>query len=89
LTTSPHETVQIEAWGWMLCDGRLLEVEQYPELFAALGYLYGGSDNSFKIPDYVQVSPNETPAIQLHHQVHIGFAAHDAVARVDGRTSIS
>jgi hypothetical protein len=35
LTTSPHETVQIEAWGWMLCDGRSLDVEQYPELFAA------------------------------------------------------
>ncbi len=44
----------IEAWGWMLCDGRTLSIHQYQELFATLGYLYGGSEEraEFRIPDY-------------------------------------
>ncbi|MDN2709786.1 phage tail protein [Janthinobacterium sp. SUN118] len=42
----------IEAWGWMVCDGRLLGVSQYPELFATLGYLYGGANDTFRLPDY-------------------------------------
>jgi len=42
----------LEASGWMLCDGRLLDVELYPELFSALGYNYGGGDDTFSIPDY-------------------------------------
>lgn len=45
-------TVPIEAWGWMACDGRTLGAAEYPELFAVLGYLYGGSDDSFNLPDY-------------------------------------
>lgn len=45
-------TAPIEAYGWMACDGRALETALYPELFAALGYIYGGSGNSFNIPDY-------------------------------------
>ena len=50
--SGPNVTQAVEAWGWMLCDGRTLGTHQYPELFAALGYLYGGSDASFRIPDY-------------------------------------
>lgn len=41
-----------EAQGWMLCDGRALACSAYPELFAVLGYLYGGQADSFHIPDY-------------------------------------
>ena len=41
----------VEAWGWMVCDGRSLKASEYPELFVALGYLYGGSDETFNIPD--------------------------------------
>lgn len=48
----PAATAQIEAWGWMACDGRTLAVSLYPELFAALGYLYGGGADSFNLPDY-------------------------------------
>ncbi|MCT4636696.1 MAG: phage tail protein [Bacteroidales bacterium] len=44
-------TTPIEAWGWIVCDGRKLNVIDYPELFAVLGYLYGGSDGEFNIPD--------------------------------------
>jgi microcystin-dependent protein len=50
--SGPHVTAPVEAWCWMLCDGRALDVGQYPELFAALGYLYGGAVDTFNIPDY-------------------------------------
>ena len=49
---TPYITSPIEAWGWMLCDGRTLQTNLYPELFTALGYLYGGSGGNFNIPDY-------------------------------------
>lgn len=47
----------IEAQGWMLCDGRWLSRNAYPELYAVLGFLYGRSTNStggdtFRLPDY-------------------------------------
>ncbi|PRP90774.1 Phage Tail Collar Domain protein [Enhygromyxa salina] len=50
--TGEYVTNPLEAWGWMLCDGRSLSTNMYPELFVALGYLYGGSGASFRIPDY-------------------------------------
>lgn len=52
--TSPSAEYKtnIEALGWMICDGRELEKGQYPELFAALGNLYGGQDEMFNLPDY-------------------------------------
>lgn len=56
--TSPpgkHTTQPIEAYGWMLCDGSALDAAKYPELYAALGTLYGpsGEENSgtFHLPD--------------------------------------
>lgn len=36
---------------WLYCDGRDLSITTYPKLFAVLGYFYGGSGTSFKIPD--------------------------------------
>ena len=42
----------IEALGWMECDGRNLRAAEYPELFVVLGYKYGGKDDSFNIPKY-------------------------------------
>ena len=49
--SSSDPAVLIEAQGWMACDGRLLPAAKYPELFAVLGYWYGGSNGSFRIPD--------------------------------------
>ena len=48
-------TTNIETLGWMLCDGKPLEVSQYPDLFAVLGYLYGGDNDKFNIPDYTGI----------------------------------
>lgn len=44
-------STDIEAYGWMVCDGRSLGVSMYPELFTCLGYLYGGSGDTFNLPD--------------------------------------
>ena len=51
-STNPPVENPLELWGWMVCDGRPLNTEDYPELFAALGYVYGGSGTSFNIPDF-------------------------------------
>lgn len=37
--------------GWLWCDGSLYEPSQYPSLFAAIGYTYGQSGSSFRVPD--------------------------------------
>ena len=38
--------------GWLLCDGSLLAMTTYPELFAVIGSTYGGDGrNSFALPD--------------------------------------
>jgi microcystin-dependent protein len=48
----PHALASVEAWGWMLCDGRALRCDQYQELYASLGGQYGSNgDDSFLIPD--------------------------------------
>lgn len=36
---------------WMICDGRELKRAQYPELFAAVQYTYGGEGEVFRLPD--------------------------------------
>ncbi|MRX09944.1 tail fiber protein [Pseudoduganella sp. FT25W] len=49
----PHVTTALEAFGWMLCDGRALDRHRYPQLFAALGWQYGGDQSAtFYLPDY-------------------------------------
>lgn len=49
----------IEPSGWTVCDGRALNVAQYPVLFAVIGYRFGGSDGQFHIPqaDVANISP--------------------------------
>jgi microcystin-dependent protein len=36
---------------WALCDGTQLLAAQYPDLFAVIGYGYGGTGAYFKLPD--------------------------------------
>ncbi|MFW6598254.1 tail fiber protein [Propionibacteriaceae bacterium Y2011] len=49
-------TNHLEDQGWMLCNGRWLGTEAFPELFAVLGNLYGtrdaGGSPQFRLPDY-------------------------------------
>ncbi len=39
---------------WLLCDGASYSADTYPELYAAIGFTYGGSEQTrmFKVPDY-------------------------------------
>lgn len=37
--------------GYLLCDGSLQSETNYPELFAVIGYSYGGSGGNFNIPN--------------------------------------
>jgi len=37
--------------GWLFCDGASVGTATYPDLFAVIGYSYGGSGASFTIPD--------------------------------------
>lgn len=36
---------------WAACDGRWLNAASYPTLFSVIGRIYGGSGNSFALPD--------------------------------------
>jgi microcystin-dependent protein len=37
--------------GWLLCDGRLITAKAFPFLFKAIGYTFGGSAGTFRLPD--------------------------------------
>jgi microcystin-dependent protein len=37
--------------GYLLCSGQSVSTEEYPALFQAIGYTYGGSGSSFNIPN--------------------------------------
>lgn len=57
---NPLPVGKIEAYGgvtipdgWLLCDGSSYATVDYPELFAALDYTWGGSGANFNVPDYV------------------------------------
>lgn len=38
--------------GWLLCDGTSYNTGQYTRLFQIIGYKYGGSGSTFKVPDF-------------------------------------
>lgn len=37
--------------GYLSCNGSFLNTVDYPQLFSAIGYTWGGSGSSFKLPD--------------------------------------
>ena len=41
-----------EKEGWLLCDGTSYSTTDYPNLFAVIGYTFGGSENNFRVPNY-------------------------------------
>lgn len=40
--------------GWLLCDGREVAIDEYPELFEVIGETYGAgsTEHFFRVPDY-------------------------------------
>lgn len=43
--------------GWLLCDGASYSTTTYANLFAAIGYTYGGSGASFNVPNLTDRFP--------------------------------
>lgn len=39
--------------GYLLCDGGVYSATDYPELFAQIGYYFGGSGDAFYVPDLI------------------------------------
>jgi microcystin-dependent protein len=50
---SPIDAGQLEAQGWLYCDGSQLSITDYADLFAVIGTLHGGDGiQTFNLPDY-------------------------------------
>jgi microcystin-dependent protein len=67
--------------GWLLCQGQSLSTTTYAALFAAIGYLYGGSGATFNVPDLrgrVTAGPDPTN-LRLGNGPAGGFANNAAV----------
>ena len=61
-SVDPHNAGMVVSWagtfasipaGWLLCDGSSIATATYPNLFTALGYVYGGAGANFNLPDLV------------------------------------
>ena len=56
--------------GWALCDGQILNINQYTPLFTVLGTTYGGDGrNTFALPDLrsrVAVHPGQGPGLSYY-----------------------
>jgi microcystin-dependent protein len=42
---------------WLLCDGSSVLVATYPDLFAEIGYTFGGAGANFNLPDFAGRGP--------------------------------
>ena len=40
-----------DAGDWLICDGRLLNASEYPDLFQLVGQRFGGTGEEFALPD--------------------------------------
>jgi microcystin-dependent protein len=49
----PYVAVKLPPRGWLECDGRELDIKGHQELFAVIGYTFGGTDRgvTFTLPD--------------------------------------
>lgn len=45
---------------WLFCRGQSLSTSDYPDLFAVIGYTYGGSGSTFQLPDMSERFPRGT-----------------------------
>lgn len=83
----------VEPDGWALCDGHEVSRESFPELFTAIGTIYGDGDGlfTFNLPDMRQQSPmgagtrddfthrilGDAVGEEVHHLITIELPAHN------------
>jgi microcystin-dependent protein len=48
---SKFSAVLVDHMGWLLCDGRCLAVADFRFLFNVIGYSFGGSGDTFNLPE--------------------------------------
>ena len=74
--------------GWALCDGRLLNVQQYQALYSLIGITYGGNGSSnFALPDLRSKVPLGSQVMQTIGQTS-GNATSSVTALGTGAASI-
>jgi hypothetical protein len=54
---APWPPFLLRADGRLVCNGALLRVADFPELFSVLGNSYGGGDGHFRLPDLTSCLP--------------------------------
>lgn len=65
--------------GYLLCNGALVAVAEYPELFAILGYTFGGSGDYFALPsagDKYPAGPSEVNPVGTYLDAEVGTHTH-------------
>lgn len=51
--------------GWLFCDGSLQSASEFPDLFAVIGYDYGGAFGNFNVPDLSGLDNNSNPIFYI------------------------
>lgn len=71
--------------GFLVCDGRSLNKSEYLELFNVIGYTYGGSEESFNIPNF---SDGKFFRSVGGKAAALGTAQNDAIRNITGAASL-
>ena len=37
---------------WQLAEGQEMDIQEYPDLFSKIGYIFGGAKGYFKLPNF-------------------------------------
>lgn len=69
--------------GFLVCDGRSLKKSEYAELFAVIGYIYGGSGENFNIPNFADGKFMRSVG---GNAAALGTAQQDAIRNIKGST---
>lgn len=62
--------------GYLICDGASYDYLDYPELFAQIGYYYGGSGDNFNVPD-------------LYNRVVVGSGDNFDIGDIGGASTVT
>jgi len=74
--------------GWLFCNGGSYSTSAYPDLFAAIGYNFGGSGASFNVPNFSGVVPKGVGSQNINGRAKsagaIGTVLEDQMQRIYG-----
>ena len=75
--------------GWLKCDGRILDKVQYNLLFQVIGYTFGGSGASFKLPDLQGRVLGSVGTVTDANSRTRSYAPGDKVGELDHKLTVS